>query len=157
MRQGWAIAVVLTACGARAPRGPASTTAVVASLERLECFGECPIYKVTVYADGTVQYDGKDHVKVKGRRVWQIEPATIEHLRESFARVEFGALPDYPNSDCTDLPRVVLALDGHEVRHNLGDAKAPEELQELEITFDMLVKDQDVVGPPGEPYGSYCY
>ena len=33
------------------------------SLERSECFGSCPSYKVTVFADGLLVFEGRNYVK----------------------------------------------------------------------------------------------
>src|SRR5947208_1474873 len=36
------------------------------TLERSTCFGTCPDYKLTVTGDGTVVFEGREFVKVKG-------------------------------------------------------------------------------------------
>ncbi len=35
------------------------------SFERGLCFGTCPVYRISLHGDGTVRYDGKDHVRVR--------------------------------------------------------------------------------------------
>lgn len=39
---------------------------VTITLERTVCFGVCPDYVVTVHGDGTVEYEGRNFVAVKG-------------------------------------------------------------------------------------------
>lgn len=52
------------------------------TLERTVCFGTCPSYIVTVNGDGTVNYGGRDFVKVKGAQTRQIsQEAVVELLR----------------------------------------------------------------------------
>ncbi len=41
---------------------------VVITLERTQCFGSCPVYKLTVYGDGRVVYEGGGFVKIKGEK-----------------------------------------------------------------------------------------
>src|SRR2546427_11388530 len=36
------------------------------TLERTVCYGPCPIYKLTIIADGTVTFEGRQNGKVKG-------------------------------------------------------------------------------------------
>src|SRR5262245_13102887 len=52
-----------------APTLPAS---VLASLTETGCFGSCPVYTVTIYADGRVLYEGNAFVKVVGQRSNQL-------------------------------------------------------------------------------------
>jgi Domain of unknown function (DUF6438) len=40
----------------------------VIGLERTSCFGECPVYSVTIDAKGNVTYDGKKLVRVEGHQ-----------------------------------------------------------------------------------------
>ena len=39
---------------------------VVITLERTACFGVCPVYKLTIYGDGRVLYDGIRFVRTEG-------------------------------------------------------------------------------------------
>jgi len=47
------------------------------SLSRDGCYGECPIYTVTVYSDGNVCYFGKQFVKVVGERRYTISKDSV--------------------------------------------------------------------------------
>lgn len=57
---------------------------VAVTLERGACFGACPIYKVTIYTDGTVVYEGERFVEVEGRQTTNIEPEVVEQLVAGF-------------------------------------------------------------------------
>jgi hypothetical protein len=115
--------------------------AVVISLERGPCFGTCPVYKVTLYGDGTVRYDGKDHVRVMGSQTAVIAPDKVKELAEEIERSGFFSLRDsYTEVSVTDAPLVVVyvAIDGKkmQVKHYLGDFKAPKALEALESKVD---------------------
>jgi hypothetical protein len=52
----------------------------VISLERTSCFGECPVYSVTIDAKGNVTYDGKRFVRVEGRTTDRIPATSVAAL-----------------------------------------------------------------------------
>ena len=63
-------------------------------LERTSCFGDCPVYTVTIDAAGTVTYDGRDHVRVTGRQTWQISMSAVSTLMAAVDRSGFSDLRD---------------------------------------------------------------
>jgi hypothetical protein len=149
-------ALLLAAC-AHTPKGPASKTPVVLWMERQGCYGECPIYRVTLYRDGTVQYDGEEYVKVKGRRIGHVDPATFGDLAQRFADADWAHATDFKAYDCTDLPTVLVSFDAKTIEHYWGDSKAPEALGELEAQIDGYLHTEDWVGAPGGPFAYMCY
>jgi len=58
-------------------------------LERRRCYGACPEYRVSLYPDGRVEYEGLDHVGVCGRRVARTSPAERERLVRTFQAEAF--------------------------------------------------------------------
>ena len=46
------------------------------TLQRTACFGACPVYTVSIYADGTVAYNGERFVEVEGTQTGSIDPAS---------------------------------------------------------------------------------
>ncbi|HET6489013.1 MAG TPA: DUF6438 domain-containing protein [Syntrophales bacterium] len=114
---------------------------VVISLERGPCFGSCPVYRVTMYGDGTVRYDGMDHVRTRGSQTAVISPGRVKQLSEEIERSGFFNLRDfYTEVSVTDAPTVVLyvAADGKkkQLKHYLGDFKAPKTLETIEARID---------------------
>jgi len=122
-------------CDAYDPRS------VVIRLERGPCYGSCPVYGMTLYGDGTVRYDGKDHVRVRGSQTAAIAPDSVRSLVEEIERSGFFSLNDaYTQVSITDAPSAVVyvAADGRkkQVSHYLGDFKAPKALETLENRID---------------------
>jgi hypothetical protein len=96
---------------------------------------------VTVYGDGTVRYDGTDHVRVRGSQTAVIAPERVKALADEIERSGFFNLLDaYTEVGVTDAPTAVLfaAVNGKkkQVRHYLGDFKAPRVLETLEGRVD---------------------
>ena len=64
------------------------------TLERGVCFGTCPSYIVTLAADGTVTWEGRDFVKTKGKATAHIKPEDFNKLVREFERIKFATLDD---------------------------------------------------------------
>jgi hypothetical protein len=64
------------------------------TLERTECFGSCPSYKLTVSADGAVSFTGKKNVKTVGNAQSRINPKQMKQLVAAFERIDYFSLRD---------------------------------------------------------------
>jgi hypothetical protein len=87
------------------------------TLERTACFGPCPIYKLSIWADGRVQYEGNNNVKIKGVEKTHISSEEIAKITEAFNSINFFALRDQYQSvedGCktvaTDSPSVIIGI-----------------------------------------------
>lgn len=123
------------------PSGAYDPRSVVISLERGPCYGTCPVYRVTLYGDGTVRYDGTNHVRVMGSQAAVIAPERVKALIDEIERSGFYNLrDDYTEVSVTDAPSAVLytAVNGRkkQVRHYLGDFNAPGVLETIESRID---------------------
>lgn len=138
--------------------GPAATDAI--TLERTGCFGSCPAYRLTVFGDGKVEYQGRDCVKVSGERRWTLEPAKVTRLFSELERIGFFALGDQaPIVHVTDAERVkttaVVGRRKNEVERTplaeqfSGGSSAPQKaLAGFEALIDELTGSREVVGSP---------
>jgi hypothetical protein len=127
-------------------------TTPLATLERTGCYGECPVYRLTVASDGTVVYVGTRWVKVLGRREYKLSPAQLEELESAFERANFLMLRDYDRVESTDDDWAHISF-GHgsrlkRVRHYHGDNSAPPALSALEDEFDRITDSGRFVGLP---------
>ncbi|HEY1551146.1 MAG TPA: DUF6438 domain-containing protein [Kofleriaceae bacterium] len=134
---------------------PAKADAVIASLERTACYGYCPIYKVSIHADGRVEYHGEHFVKRKGDATGQLSATQLGALRGAFVRASFFELADrYEHESMTDAPSAVVAFsDGGRtktIRHYHGDDTAPASLDTLEERIDALVDVEQWIGTDHE-------
>ncbi|MFL6282250.1 MAG: DUF6438 domain-containing protein [Pyrinomonadaceae bacterium] len=143
---------------------PAAAQAVprdtVITLERTECFGTCPVYKVSVSADGTVTFDGKKNVEKKGVATGKINEAEVGRLVAGFEAVNYFSLRDAytPRSgNCpevaTDLPSANTSITtggkSKAVQHYHGCRGSKEELEgltELENKIDEAADTRQWVG-----------
>ena len=138
------VAVILTSVGCSKPPTPDDVSDVVITLQRGPCFGACPVYKLTVYGDGRVVYQGIRFVGVEGTRTAIINEDKIRQLVNEFHAIDYFSLDDeYLDADATDLPSATtsITLNGQTktVAHYHGDFSAPEELTTLEDKIDEIV------------------
>lgn len=130
---------------------------VFARLWRTQCYGSCPVYEVTVYEDGRVDYLGIEFVKSIGHAWGQLDAPTMDALRRAFRNAEFFSIGDFARqrTDRTDSSSVGLyhAAAGRActVVHYGGTEKTPPpRLEALEETFDRLVGIEQWIGTEQE-------
>jgi hypothetical protein len=127
------------------------------SLERTQCFGDCPIYKVTVTGDGTVFWHGEGYVKTKGSAVAQVAPEKVRTLFEAFRKAEFFWLFDrYVAQNVADVPYYIttISFDDHTktVTEYAGEEmNMPEAVSEVVWAIDEAANTAQWIGPPDDP------
>ncbi|MCP4440231.1 MAG: hypothetical protein GY810_14905 [Aureispira sp.] len=117
----------------------------VATLERTTCYGVCPYYKISVYADGRVVYEGKKHVGRIGKYVAKVPTVTIEKLLDKARAINYTQLENrYPSEGLgiVDFPMCItsIIIDGQQKEvYNRNDG--PKELTTYQDFFDALFED----------------
>lgn len=66
----------------------------VITLERTSRLGSCPVYTVEIRGDGTVLYNGEDHVHLRGSHTAHVTEAQFLDLLDRSYRVRFPDLED---------------------------------------------------------------
>ncbi len=128
----------------------------LATLERTACFGTCPVYKVAIFRDGTVEYKGERFVKTQGRATGHIGAEQLAELQELFQQSGYLQFNDsYERQDVTDLPSAFTSYSPapdqtKSVRHYLGDFSAPRALFDVEEGIDRIVNIEQWIGTPEE-------
>lgn len=141
MRQLAAIGVIIAATFVLSAPAPARAQSVPkdarVSLERTSCFGECPIYSVSIDADGTVVYDGERFVRVEGRRTDRIPVSRVAALLETAGRIGFFDLKGKYSAMVTDLPTTFVTIRANGRSKRIEDyVGAPDGLHQLERDID---------------------
>jgi hypothetical protein len=112
---------------------------------RTECFGTCPVYEVQIEQDGTLVYNGRKHVVVKGQRLARISAEELSALLELFRNADFFSLDDKYALDVTDGPTYVtsITIDGRTktVADYLGvSVGMPQSMTDLEQGIDRIAQ-----------------
>ncbi len=146
----WRLWCLLVAVGLATTPAPTAAQGVpddfVIKLERTACFGECPVYSVSIDAIGNVTYEGTKFVRVEGRQTDRIQVSRVAALLATAERIGFFDLrdqyrtirnPDGTETVMTDLPTAYVTITrggrSKRVEDYLG---APEALRQLEQLID---------------------
>lgn len=117
----------------------------VATLERSTCYGACPYYKISVYADGRVIYEGKQHVEYIGKHSVKVSKATVEKILAKAKEINYATLENrYPSKGLgiVDFPMCITSvmIDG-KLKEVYNRNNAPKELIAYQDYFDALFED----------------
>ena len=111
------------------------------AIERTSCFGNCPVYTVTLHADGTVSWQGKEHVTQKGPATAQVDSAAARSMIEKFRSMGFWALCARYDRITTDVATALTTLRIGADQKSVNDRAdgAPDWLRELNREMELLV------------------
>ena len=144
--RGPSIAVFTAAPASAASQARPVQGPIAIVLERTACFGTCPAYSVTLRDDGTVIYNGRQHVKVTGEQTWKIDPAKVRALAQEMQDEGFFELQDEYRSMVTDHPTVYTTLTaGGRTKKITNYVAGPQKLKDFEAKIDELAGTQKYV------------
>lgn len=128
---------------------------LLASLSRTACYGTCPVYTVTVFKDGAVEYKGEEFVKLTGSATGHLSLDALAQIDTLFASAHYFDLEDkYDSYDVTDNPSASTSWshDGKTktIDHYYGDMHAPEVLGTVEAGLDKIVNIEQWIGTQEE-------
>ena len=135
---------------------PAGRHEHLASIERAGCYGWCPVYKLTVFRDGAVEYEGESYVKLKGKATGRLRPEQLTALDELFRKHGYltlaGSYERYLITDSSSVYTAYTPSGGKrkDVKHYLGDTTAPEVLGQIEDGIDLIVHIEQWIGTEQE-------
>jgi len=80
------------------------TTELYLSMKRSFCFGDCPIYDLTIQSNGKVIFEGKKYTKTIGRIESKLEKEKIKQLITEIEKANFFSLDNAYNYDSNNCP-----------------------------------------------------
>lgn len=118
----------------------------VVQLRRAGCAsGDCPVYSVAVFMDGTTVYEGRANVAVMGERRTKLPPDRVSELINAMGKADFLNTPE-ECCMCPDAkrPRLVMidyrpGLARKSILHDETCGAAPDALNGLTDTIERLV------------------
>lgn len=136
-------------------------SSLIASLERGPCRGSCPVYKVEVFGDGRVRFDGKQHVGTLGVKTGTTTTTAIQDFMRSVSASEFASADTsyvMGSAKCgqyyTDLPMAALSIKVggrmKTVQHDPGCQGAPKFLGILEFQLDTTARTASWIAGNGD-------
>lgn len=122
-----------------------SLAGLVMKLSRSGCFGTCPAYTVEIHGDGTVIYDGKYYVVLKGEHRDHISADQVEQALNAFYAADYFSLKDEYSYSVTDCPTYVTSFELNDISKSVVDyvgleAGMPQSVSDLEDTIDRVAE-----------------
>lgn len=119
---------------------PANLTDVEIKLEKTACYGPCPVYSVIIYGDGTVLYDGIQHVDNIGKSTHQIPKESVDDAVKLIYELNYFSLKDRYEANWTDDSTVITSVkinNDEKTVTNYGHY-GPDRLHKIEKKIDDL-------------------
>ena len=113
------------------------------TLRRTGCFGTCPSYKLTIFGDGTVVYNGDGYVPYCGEYRGHIPIDAVRQLVNQFRAADYFNLFDRYALNATDLPTYITSITFDDNTKSVLDYAGvhtgmPEAVDSLENSIDRL-------------------
>ena len=114
------------------------------TMSRTGCYGTCPQYKISIYSDGLIMYNGTRFVKRLGCFKSKITSSQIDFIKSELRKISFFDLDSEYISPITDIPSVIteVTLDGftHRVRDRLDGPRFLKDFyKRLDATVDSIL------------------
>lgn len=102
------------------------------------CFGQCPVYTMTVYDNSWVKYEGERFTDKQGIHVKKLDRLRYEQLVQAFENAKLGQYQRVYPAQVPDLPtvRMIYYDDAGELQEVVGKDGRPEKVVELEELLD---------------------
>lgn len=111
------------------------------ALERTACFGTCPVYQVIIFADGTINYEGRNHVNQIGFYTGTLDKKTTLNLFIQVADFSWDAYPDKYPIDNYDFPQFNISYKANDkMKLVKANSNAADELIALSKKIDKLLE-----------------
>ena len=120
-------------------------TVLLASIERTPCFGKCATYKISIYQNGYVIYEGKQNVKNIGMFSTRLAKEDVENIKIYILQNKILDLDDkYVNPRIADYPSTFTEanLDGKYKHITETDPRSPEQLKAYQKFLDSFFSEE---------------
>lgn len=113
------------------------------TLEKTPCYGTCPSYKVFVFDNDSLTYEGMRHVAKEGKLSKKLPKGTINQLVKKFREENFFKFQNRYTSNVSDFPTTYISFTDIGITKKIMDYyNAPESLKQLENLISDLVKNE---------------
>lgn len=107
----------------------------VVSMNMGPCYGNCPVYTITVYDNGIVAYEGERFTDRKGVHIRNIGRSELKSLQQELVTANLWKFPNAFKSQIPDLPTVTIEYfeDGRSKVIRGKDGRPPQVLKIQEL------------------------
>lgn len=137
------IVSVLTSCG-NAKKNMEKEVLPLFTYEQTACFGQCPVFKLTVYTSGLVDYEGIAFVEKEGKFSKQLSEATVDSITTLFLDANFFDFEDEYTSPIMDFPTYYIGFTYDGKSKIVKDyVSGPASLKALRTPFIAMVNEEE--------------
>jgi hypothetical protein len=102
-------------------------------MKKTECYGTCPVYKITLLGTGKAMYEGIKHVKKVGKFEKQLSAQETEKIFTAFEASNFTDFKEIYTEPVTDVSTTFITFVHRGFSKTIEDYyNAPQELKKLE-------------------------
>ena len=110
-------------------------------MKRTACYGTCPQYKISIYNDGLIMYNGTLFVDRIGCFSSMISMNQVDSIKSLLNDIDFFSLNEEYLSPITDVPSVILELNIDGKSHTVVDRiEGPNQLKKCYILIDNITE-----------------
>ncbi len=112
--------------------------------ERTPCFGQCPIFKLSIYDSGYSIYEGRNFVDRIGTYQSNGDLASLHKIKQVADSIQYFSFDSlYDNPNLMDFPsKIIIIKDQGEKKKVVARVKAPKSLEVLYRAFDDYIDAQ---------------
>ncbi len=117
---------------------------LVMSLEKLQCLGSCPTYKLSIYNNRTAVFEGHQFTSMEGKFTTKLSKEKYHELIKQFQEAGFFEMEDVYTANIMDgqTTYIYFKYEGRE-KKILDYFKPPKPLRELEKMMENLVQTEN--------------
>jgi hypothetical protein len=104
-------------------------------LSKGPCYGNCPVFTLTIYEGGVLEYHGIQNVEKNGYFIRKMEKKGYKELLQAFEEAQMSQYEDYYPNPVVDFPTYKLTFLEKSVA---GNQRMPEPLVKLIKELDKL-------------------
>ena len=119
-------------------------------LSKGACFGDCPVYTLTIYNTGLMKYNGVRNTEKEGKFEKQLQEQEYVELIRFIEKRNIWKLEDTYQMDIADLPPLSFSYsDKDQTKTIKGKADLPLKLVEIEKYLDSLIQTEGWIQTEG--------
>ena len=115
---------------------------LVISMKKTPCMGPCPDFDLTIYKNGFVELDARQHLDLTGKFTSNVSEEFLNELIGKFEENNFESFKDSYVSNKTDLPTTFITFQKEGFKKKIEDYDgAPKNLKDLEKAVEALISE----------------
>lgn len=138
------VALSLTSCASIKMETDSTLASPKIVMSKGACFGECPVYTLTVYNTGLTKFNGVRFTKMDGKYEMQLSEAKYIELVRMFEKTNLWKYEDVYDMTVADLPTTSISYSTKEKTKTVkGKAERPEAILSIENYLVALIENSE--------------